>query len=81
MINDQAVVATLRSQRIELPSPAFGPATAIGHALIRAWTRGLIAGDLETLRALVRATRDIRRYEPRAGRAARTPASLGRPTA
>jgi rhamnulokinase len=46
-------------------------ATAIGNVLVQARTRGLIAGDLETLRALVRATQDIRRYEPRTGRTGR----------
>ena len=40
-------------------------ATALGNVLIQARARGLISGDLETLRALVRATQDIRRYEPR----------------
>jgi len=40
-------------------------ATALGNVLVQARTRGLLAGDLETLRALVRATQDIRRYEPR----------------
>ncbi len=40
-------------------------ATALGNVLIQARARGLLAGDLETLRGLVRATQDIRRYEPR----------------
>jgi rhamnulokinase len=50
-------------------------ATAIGNILVQARTRGLISGDLEALRALVRATQDIRRYEPRAAR--RSPAGRG----
>ena len=40
-------------------------ATALGNVLVQARARGLLAGDLETLRGLVRATQDIRRYEPR----------------
>lgn len=40
-------------------------ATALGNVLIQARARGLIAGDLEGLRALVRATQDVRRYVPR----------------
>ena len=51
----------------------IGPveATALGNALIQGRTRGLLAGDLETLRALVRATQEIRRYEPRTSLALR----------
>jgi rhamnulokinase len=40
-------------------------ATALGNVLVQARARGLLAGDLETLRALVQATQDVRRYEPR----------------
>lgn len=40
-------------------------ATALGNVLVQARARGLISGDLESLRALVRATQDVRRYEPR----------------
>ncbi len=40
-------------------------ATALGNVLVQARASGLLAGDLETLRALVRSTQDIRRYEPR----------------
>jgi len=56
----------LTADACELPVVA-GPveATALGNVLIQARARGLIAGDLEALRALVRATQDIRRYEPR----------------
>ena len=41
-------------------------ATALGNVLIQARARGLIAGDLESLRALVASTQDVRRFEPRA---------------
>ena len=46
-------------------------ATALGNVLVQARARGLLSGDLETLRALVRATQDIRRYEPRTSLARR----------
>jgi rhamnulokinase len=39
-------------------------ATAVGNVLVQGRARGLVAGDLEALRALVRATHDLRRYEP-----------------
>jgi rhamnulokinase len=39
-------------------------ATALGNLLVQARARGTIAGDLDTLRALVRATQEIRRHEP-----------------
>jgi rhamnulokinase len=39
-------------------------ATAAGNVLVQARARGLVSGDLEALRALVRATHDLRRYEP-----------------
>jgi rhamnulokinase len=61
-----SLLCQLTADACELPVLA-GPveATALGNVLIQARARGLIAGDLETLRALVRATQDIRRYEPR----------------
>ncbi|MFL5675054.1 MAG: rhamnulokinase family protein [Chloroflexota bacterium] len=40
-------------------------ATALGNVLVQARAQGLLAGDLETLRALVAATQDVRRFEPR----------------
>jgi rhamnulokinase len=40
-------------------------ATAIGNVLVQGRANGLVAGDLESLRALVRSTQDIHRYEPR----------------
>ncbi len=47
-------------------------ATAIGNVLVQARARGLLSGDLETLRALVRATQEIRRFVPRAAPAGRS---------
>jgi rhamnulokinase len=40
-------------------------ATAIGNALVQARAHGLIDGDLDALRALVRETQPLQRYEPR----------------
>ena len=39
-------------------------ATAVGNVLVQARARGLVEGDLESLRALVRATHDLKRYVP-----------------
>ena len=60
------LLCQLTADACELPVVA-GPveATALGNVLIQARARGLVAGDLETLRALIGATQDIRRYEPR----------------
>jgi rhamnulokinase len=60
------LLCQLTADACELPVLA-GPveATALGNVLIQARARGLLSGDLETLRALVRGTQDIRRYEPR----------------
>jgi rhamnulokinase len=71
-----SLLCQLTADACEVPVIA-GPveATAIGNVLVQARTRGLVAGDLEALRALVRATQDIRRYEPRAAR--RSPAGRG----
>jgi rhamnulokinase len=54
-------------------------ATALGNVLVQARASGLLSGDLEALRALVRSTQDIRRYEPRttSTRARRSPAASG----
>ena len=41
-------------------------ATALGNVLVQARAAGLLSGDLAALRALVRATQDVRRFEPRA---------------
>ena len=64
-----ALLCQLTADACEVPVLA-GPveATALGNVLVQARARGLLSGDLETLRALVRATQDIRRFEPRAGR-------------
>lgn len=61
-----ALLCQLTADACELPVLA-GPveATALGNILVQARARGLLAGDLEALRALIRATQDIRRYEPR----------------
>ena len=40
-------------------------ATAIGNVLVQARTAGWLDGDLDALRYLVRASHDLRRYEPR----------------
>jgi rhamnulokinase len=44
-------------------------ATAIGNLLVQARSRGVIEGDLGSLRALVRSTAELPRYEPRTTRA------------
>ncbi|MEO8437162.1 MAG: rhamnulokinase family protein [Chloroflexota bacterium] len=61
------LLCQLTADACQLPVLA-GPveATALGNVLVQARAAGLLAGDLETLRALVRATQEIRRYEPRA---------------
>jgi len=61
-----ALLCQLTADACEMPVLA-GPveATAIGNVLVQARARGLLAGDLETLRGLVAATQEIRRYEPR----------------
>jgi rhamnulokinase len=41
-------------------------ATALGNVLVQARAHGSIHGDLDTMRALVRATQDIRRHDPAA---------------
>jgi rhamnulokinase len=40
-------------------------ATASGNVLVQARAHGLLHGDLATMRALVRATHAVRRFEPR----------------
>ena len=61
------LLCQLTADACGLPVEA-GPveATALGNVLVQARAGGLVAGDLEALRALVRATQEIRRYEPRA---------------
>jgi len=67
-----SLLCQLTADACEVPVLA-GPveATALGNVLIQARSRGLLAGDLDTLRALVRATQDIRRFEPRTSAARR----------
>ena len=66
------LLCQLTADACEVPVLA-GPveATALGNVLIQARARGLLAGDLATLRALVGVTQDVRRYEPRASLARR----------
>ena len=66
-----SLLCQLTADACEVPVLA-GPieATALGNVLVQARARGLLAGDLETLRALIRRTQDIRRYEPRPSLAA-----------
>ena len=61
-----ALLCQLTADACGLPVLA-GPveATAIGNVLVQARARGLLAGDLESLRGLVRATQEIRRFDPR----------------
>jgi rhamnulokinase len=66
------LLCQLTADACEVPVLA-GPieATALGNVLVQARACGLLAGDLETLRALVRATQDVRRFEPRTSAAHR----------
>jgi rhamnulokinase len=66
------LLCQLTADACELPVLA-GPveATALGNVLVQARAGGLLSGDLATLRALVRRTQAIRRYEPRAAVARR----------
>jgi rhamnulokinase len=59
------LLCELTASACDLPVLA-GPveATAIGNLLVQARARGSIRGDLETMRALVRATQQIRRHDP-----------------
>ena len=52
-------------RRLRLPVLA-GPveATALGNVLVQARAAGVVSGDLESMRALLRATQPLRRYEP-----------------
>lgn len=60
------LLCQLLADAVELPVIA-GPveATALGNVLVQARAHGTLAGDLEELRALVRATHLSRRFEPR----------------
>jgi rhamnulokinase len=59
------VLCQLTADACGLPVIA-GPAeaTAIGNVLVQARSAGFVDGDLEALRALIRATHPLRRYEP-----------------
>jgi len=51
-------------------------ATAIENLLVQARAAGVVTGDIDSLRALVRATQELRRFEPRrAASLARQPSS------
>jgi rhamnulokinase len=65
-----SLLCQLTADACELPILA-GPveATAIGNVLVQARARGLLAGDLESLRGLVRNSQEIRRFEPRSAAA------------
>ncbi len=60
-----ALLCQLTADACGLPVVA-GPveATALGNVLVQARAHGQLAGDLEFLRALVRATQPLRRFEP-----------------
>ena len=60
------LLCQLTADACELPVIA-GPveATSLGNVLVQARAHGLLAGDLESLRSLVRATQELRHYEPR----------------
>ena len=59
------LLCRLTADACELPVVA-GPveATALGNILVQARAAGWIGGDLEALRARIRATQALRRYEP-----------------
>ena len=60
------LLCRLTADALGLPVVA-GPveATAIGNLLVQARAHGLLAGGLEDLRAVVRRSAEVRRYEPR----------------
>src|SRR6266508_3844443 len=59
------LLCQLTADACGLPVEA-GPveATALGNVLVQARALGVVGSDLATLRALVRASQPIRRYEP-----------------
>lgn len=61
------LLCQLTADRLGMPLLA-GPveATALGNVLLTARARGLVTGDLESLRALVAARFPVRRFEPQA---------------
>lgn len=58
-----------RCSRVVIAGPV--EATALGNALVAARAVGLVTGDLDDLRTLVRASVELRRHEPRPRRTAR----------
>jgi len=62
------LLCQLTADACELPVEA-GPveASALGNVLVQARAHGSVEGDLGALRALLRATQAIRRYEPTTG--------------
>ncbi|HEY7132618.1 MAG TPA: FGGY-family carbohydrate kinase, partial [Candidatus Limnocylindrales bacterium] len=64
--SQNALLCQLTADASGLPVVA-GPveATSIGNLLVQARAHGLIEGDLWALRAVVRATQPLRRFEPR----------------
>jgi rhamnulokinase len=59
------LLCQLTADACELPVAA-GPveATALGNVLVQARAHGSVGGDLDALRALLRATQKVRRYQP-----------------
>jgi rhamnulokinase len=62
------LLCQLTADACELPVVA-GPveATALGNVLVQARTHGSVGGDLDALRALLRATQQVRRHQPAGG--------------
>jgi rhamnulokinase len=60
------LLCQLTADACQLPVLA-GPveATAIGNVLVQARAAGVLEGDLDALRSLVRTTHEPRRFEPR----------------
>ncbi len=70
--SQNALLCQLTADAAGLPVVA-GPveATAIGSILVQARAHGMITGELEDLRALVRRSSELRRFEPRPAHAPR----------
>jgi rhamnulokinase len=62
------LLCQLTADACELPVLA-GPveATALGNVLVQARAHGAVGGDLDALRALLRATQEVHRYQPTTG--------------
>jgi rhamnulokinase len=74
-----ALLLQLTADACGLPVVA-GPAeaAALGNILVQARTLGVAPGDLDGMRALLRATQPLRRFEPSGGTAAAWDAAAGR---